>query len=181
MKTSPRSEPPTRWFPLVWGVLGFAAILGSAIWRLAPYAIEPFREHSLSWWQSGMYGAWVFFMAYTEGYRGFQVQMSPRVVARGLYLSRHPRLLHVALAPLFVMSLFYATRRRLIVSWVLLVAIVILVILVRQLAQPWRGIVDGGVVVGLSWGLIAMLYYFVAALAGRPIPADPELPEGAGD
>ncbi len=176
MKTSLRYESPLALFPLFWGVLGFAAFLGTAIYRLAPFAIEPINDGMLNWWQWGLYGLWVFFMAYTEGYKGFQVQMSPRVVARGMHLVENPKPLHVILAPVFVMSLFHASRKRLIVSWSLLVGIVILVIIVRQFDQPWRGIVDGGVVVGLSWGVAAMLWYFAVGLTGRPVPATPELP-----
>jgi len=35
---------------------------------------------------------------------------------------------------------------------------------VRRLAQPWRGIIDAGVVVGLAWGVGSVVYY---ALRGR--------------
>jgi len=176
MKTSLKSKSALALFPMFWGVLGFAALLANAVYSLTPFAVTPIADGLLSWWQWGLYGLWVFFMAYTEGYKGFQVQMSPRVVARGMHLVEHPKLLHVVLAPLFVMSLFHATRKRLFVSWFVLIAVVLLVIGVRQLEQPWRGIVDGGVVVGLSWGLIAMLWYFVVGLSGGEVPAEPELP-----
>jgi hypothetical protein len=52
------------------------------------------------------------------------------------------------------MSFFGASRRGLTLAWGLLICIVALVLLVHQLGQPWRGIVDGGVVVGLAWGAI---------------------------
>jgi len=161
---------------MFWGVLGFAAILGSAIYRLTPYAVTALRDGELVWWQWGVLAVWVFFMAYAEGYKGFQVKVSPRVVARGMHLVEHPRTLHVVLAPFFVMCLFHATRKRLIVSWSVLSGVVLLVIGVRHLDQPWRGIIDGGVVVGLAWGLITMLWYFVAGLSGRTVPAVPEIP-----
>jgi hypothetical protein len=51
----------------------------------------------------------------------------------------------------------------------------LLIEVVRQLEQPLRGMVDLGVVVGLAWGLVAMLIFAGrAALTGvlPPTPAD---------
>ncbi|EPJ47413.1 MAG: hypothetical protein OFPII_13000 [Osedax symbiont Rs1] len=33
--------------------------------------------------------------------------------------------------------------------------------------MPWRGILDVGVVVGLSWGLLSVTFYSIKAFAGR--------------
>ncbi len=162
-----------------WGVLGFSAILVSAIYRLTPLAIQPIEAGSLSTLQVVVYALWVAWMAWAEGYRGFQQQLSPRVAARAVYLTRNRNPLHVALAPAFVMSLFHATRKRLIVSWVLFGGITALVIGVRQLDQPWRGIIDGGVVVGLTWGLVSILYSYVRAAVGVGPLVDPETPSVA--
>ena len=74
--------------------------------------------------------------------------------------------------------LFHADRRTLLRSRILLVGLIIVISAVRMLPQPWRGIVDGGVVAGLAWGLAAALYLFVAALRGRSLPVD-SLPEPA--
>jgi hypothetical protein len=115
-------------------------------------------------------------MAYFEGYRGFQRGFSPRVVVRALHLALHPRPLHVLLAPLFCMGLIHASRRRLLSSWILLVSIVAIVLLVRVLPQPYRGLVDAGVVVGLAWGLVALVGFAWAALAGSPPRVSAELP-----
>jgi hypothetical protein len=54
--------------------------------------------------------------------------------------------------------------------------ITLLVWLLRITPQPWRGIVDGGVVVALAWGAIAMLVLLVRALVGTPAPAKMNLP-----
>jgi hypothetical protein len=91
-----------------------------------------------------------------------------------MYAGAHGGLYLAALAPLFCMGLVHATRRRLAISWGILVGLIALVIAVQRLDQPWRGIVDAGVVVGLSWGLVATLFYFAAALAGRgpDVPLD---------
>jgi hypothetical protein len=143
--------------------------------RITPIAVEPI-EVGMSPFQWALYAATLIFMAYTEGYRGFQRNFSPRVVARVLHLARQPQLLHVLLAPAFCMALFHATRRRLIVAWAVLLCVVLLVAGVRGLAQPWRGIIDGGVVVGLSWGLIAIAVYGARALGGKAPATDPGIP-----
>jgi hypothetical protein len=141
-----------------WGVFGIAAMLAQALSRLIPIAWEPLRDGQLTAAQGALYAAWVIFTAYSEGYRGFQKSFSPNCAARAMSLARSPTVLRAILAPAYLMSLFAAPRRRLISSWLLVIGITILVILVRALPQPWRGIIDGGVVVGLGWGLASLLY-----------------------
>jgi hypothetical protein len=161
----------------LWGIGGVVALLVQAIVRISPMAAEPFTRGDLSATQWAAYLGFAVFMAWSEGYRGFQRAFSPRVVARAFALGRHPRPLHVLLAPAYCMALLHAPRRRLIVSWTLLTMIVLLVIGVRSLPYPWRAIVDGGVVVGLGWGLLSILTIWVgAATGGRPLRASPELP-----
>lgn len=164
---------------LCWGVLGVVALLGQAVWRMVPLALEPFRAHTLGVVEIGAYAGWVGFSLYAEGYRAFQLRFSPRVVARAVHLARHPRPLHVALAPAFCMGLLHATRRRLIVAWISVIAIVGLVITVRSFPQPWRGIIDGGVVVALLWGIGSLLYFFGRVLAGRELNYPSDVPEDA--
>jgi hypothetical protein len=159
----------------VWGIAGVVLVLGDAVYRLLPIALE-LKDHALSVVESVMLVGWLAVTSYAEGYRGFQKQFAPRVVARALHLGAHPRPLHVALAPLYCMGLFHATRRRLVTSWVLTLAIIALVLLVRELAQPWRGIVDTGVVVGLTWGVCAIGVFTVLALRGDPMPVPPDVP-----
>jgi hypothetical protein len=74
------------------------------------------------------------------------------------------------------MSLFHSTRRQKTVSWVFIGAIVILVWSVRSLSQPWRGIVDGGVVLGLAWGLAVIWWLFLRYLIGAKVQLPPDLP-----
>ncbi|WP_428263368.1 hypothetical protein [Haliangium sp.] len=168
--------PLASWPIAFWGVLGFAAIVFRAVWSLTPIAVEPIRAGGLGLGHWALWIGWVVFMVYSEGYKGFQLKVSPRVAARALYAARHPRPVIVLLAPLFCMGLVHATRKRLIVSWCVLTGIVGLVLLVRQLDQPWRGIVDAGVVAGLAWGLITMLWWFARALAGHPMPVPTDVP-----
>jgi hypothetical protein len=119
----------------------------------------------------------VVFMAFAEGYRGFQQRFSPRVAARARYLRNNPRTLHVVLAPLFCMGFFHATRRRKITSFSVTFGIVVLVVLVRLLSQPWRGIIDWGVVVGLFWGLVSLAAFSARAFKREELPCSPEVPE----
>lgn len=160
---------------VLWAVGGVLALLGEALFSLTPLALEALRS-DLSATHWGVAAVWVPFMAFTEGYRGFQRRFSPRAVRRAFHLARNRRPLLVFLAPLHAMGLVHATRRRLVGSWVLVVAIVALVVAIRALPQPWRGIIDLGVVVGLGWGAASTLWCLISAFLGREPAIDPELP-----
>jgi hypothetical protein len=95
---------------------------------------------------------------------------------RALYLRQHPKPLHLILAPLFCMAYFHATRRRQTVSISLTAGIIVLVLAVHRLPQPWRGIVDAGVVIGLAWGVVSLLWFAARAFAGRACDCSPEVP-----
>jgi glucose uptake protein GlcU len=159
----------------MWGVAGVLAVLADAIYKLTPHALA-LVEQSLGVLEIAVLVAWVAFNAYSEGYQAFHRNFSPRVVARARTLDGAPRPLFVAFAPLYCMGLFHATRRRLIVSWAITVFVVALVLLVRQLDQPWRGIVDAGVIVGLAWGAASIVYFTVRAFAGHAMPVAPDVP-----
>lgn len=169
------SRPTTLGLVLaLWGVVGVMGLLLRAILSLTPKAIEAAPE--MTAWQWGIAAAWVAFMAYSEGYRGFQQRFSPVVAARALVLAREPGWLRGLLAPAFLMGFFHATRRRLMVSWGVTLGVIGLIIAVRFLPQPWRGIVDMGVVVGLSWGLLSLVISVARALFSGHSDTDPCLP-----
>lgn len=164
-----------------WGVGGVVLLLAFAIWRLAPMALaldgaamDPVH------WAALLFS--VAYMAYAEGYRGFHQGFAPRVVARARRLRDDPRPAHVAAAPLYCMGFVHATRRRRLLSIGLTAMIVGFVLAVRLLPQPWRGILDAGVVAGLSIG-VCSIGYFLLASAKRPelikVPAD--MPDDARD
>ena len=159
-----------------WGLAGVALLLGSAVYRLTPMAIRAF-SFEFRWYHTITLALVVFFMAYVEGYRAFQQGFSPRVAARARYLQHQGRLSHAILAPLFCMGFFHTTRRRQITSISVTAGIIVLVLLVRLLDQPWRGIVDAGVVVGLVWGLASLVLFGIQALSSKPFPYSPEVPE----
>lgn len=163
---------PAAW----WGLFGLTVILSNPIARLAPMAVQPILD-GMAGWQWALYLGNLVFFAYSEGYRGFQKQFSPRVAARAWVITQGGSTLRYVLAPFFLMGLMHATPHRKRISWTLLLVIVTLVVLVRMLPQPWRGIVDGGVVLGLSWGLVTVWIAFARMLrTGAPPAVDPELP-----
>lgn len=159
-----------------WGLAGVSLLLGSAVYRLTPLAVEAF-SYSFSWYHWVSLALVVLFMAYAEGYRGFQQRFSPRVAARARYLKNHPKGSHVFMAPFFCMGYFHATRRRRITSVSLTAGIIVLVLLVRILPQPWRGIIDAGVVIGLIWGLASLFVFSLLAFASGEFGYSPEVPE----
>ncbi|HYG66798.1 MAG TPA: hypothetical protein VD838_04035 [Anaeromyxobacteraceae bacterium] len=165
-----------------WGILGAAGLLGLAIFRLHRVALEAFVAKPLgpgSWLAAlGLMALLGYFM----GHRGLARAFAPRVVSRALHLARHPRPLHVALAPLYCIGLVHASRRRLVASWALVASMASLVFAVRLLPQPARGFLDAGVVVGAAWGAAAILVIAGRAIGGRPPEVAVELPaRGAAD
>jgi hypothetical protein len=147
-------------------------LLSQAVVRLTPVALEPLVVGGLTPLQVAVYVGWVLVSIYSEGYRGFQKAFVPRTVARAFHLATLPLSINSLFAPLFCMGLIHARRRRLVTSWSVVCAITLAVIAVRRLPYPWRGIVDGGVVVGLGYGLLSLSATFVRALRGN-VPSYP--------
>jgi hypothetical protein len=161
----------------LWGVLGVLALFARALLRLAPMAWQPIADGSMTALHIAVYVAWVSFNAYAEGYRAFQKSFCPRVIGRAHHLASNPKLLHALLAPLYCLSLFHANRRGLTLAWVMLAIVVTLVWLLSITPQPWRGIVDGGVVVALAWGAMALVVMGLETLMGAPPRAKLGLPD----
>ncbi|MCP4430237.1 MAG: hypothetical protein GY806_04595, partial [Gammaproteobacteria bacterium] len=151
-------------FGAIWGVAGVCVLLLFAVYRLTVITIDSF-EFSFMWYHWLILVGNILFMAHSEGYKGFQKSFSPRVAARARYLKSNPKPLYILLAPLFCMGYFHATRRRMITAYVMTLAIVVLILIFNQISQPWRGILDAGVVVGLSWGVISIVVYYFQAMA----------------
>ena len=161
--------------PALWGIAGVLALLGNAIYRLTPYALE-LANLRLDAVQITVLVGWVVFNAYAEGYRAFHRMFSPRVVARARTLDNAPWL-HKLLAPIYCMGLFHATRKRLLVSWTVTLAIIGIVIVVRALAQPWRGLARAQITNFRSSGCSALIEATHGFVGGGTIGA---LGAGAG-
>lgn len=175
METATTPRPSIAgWIGALWGLGGVGLLLGFAIYRLTPLGLEAVRSE-LSTLQWVALVGFTIFMLYSEAWKGFQKAFSPRVAARCRHLRDHATPWRVLLAPFFAMAYFAAPRRRRIASYALTTGVILLVILVQQLDQPWRGIVDVGVVLGLTWGLVATVVYWVLAMTRETFPHDPEV------
>ncbi|GGK84478.1 hypothetical protein [Amphritea balenae] len=160
---------------VIWGFFGISFIFGNAILRLGEIGFDTF-SYPLSWLHWLALVVSVLFMGFSEGYRGFQQGYAPRVAARLLFLKNNATPIRIILAPLFCMGFFDIQRKRMIVSYCLLGGILVLVQLVHLLDQPWRGIVDLGVVVGLTWGSISIVLFTLKAFFTDKFEHSPEMP-----
>ncbi len=162
-------------FGAAWGFGGVFLLIASAVWRLTPIAQEIFAN-DLTVVQWVVLITFSLFMAFGEGYRGFQKAFAPRVAARALYLRQNPRPIHIVFAPLFCLAFFHTTPERQRISIGITTGIIVLVVATRMTPQPWRGIIDFGVVLGLVWGLMALSIFGYRALARTGFSYPPEVP-----
>ena len=175
MVKSERDTRVLRYIAVLWGITGIGLLLGSAIYRLSAIGWQTF-DYNLEWYHWLSLIVCIAFMAFSEGYRGFQQAWSPRVAARILYLSHNVTPLRLLLAPLFCMGFFSIIRKRMIVTYSLTLGILVMVLLVHQLEQPWRGIIDLGVVTGLIWGLTSLCLFTLQAFFGKGFEHSAEMP-----
>ncbi len=161
----------------LWGILGLSLILARGLGCIYPFA------HDLCGMKFGAVH-WIglavslIFMGYAEGYKGFQLKFAPRVAARALYLKNNPTFVRVLFAPFFVMGYFHATKKRKIISFSITAMVILLIVGVSQLTQPWRGIIDAGVLLGLGWGLLSVWVYSFKAFFGKgEYTISPETPD----
>ena len=158
----------------LWGISGILLLLITAVYRLTPIAIDTF-SYNLQWHHSLILLLTVLFMAYFEGYKGFQLRFSPRVAARAKYLSENPRIDLAILAPFFCMAYFHAPLKRKIASASLTISIILMIIAVKKITQPWKGIIDAGVVIGLIWGILSIAFYSYQAFTKDDFDYPPEI------
>lgn len=151
---------------LFWGIGGVVTLLTIATLRLLAISIDAFG-FALTWTHWAVFILSVLFMAYAEGYRTFQKTWAPRVVQRAFDLQHQWTPITLLLAPFYCMSFFKATRKRYLTAWITTVCIVLLVILMNRIAQPWRGLIDAGVVVGLSWGVASLLLQTLSRFSNK--------------
>ncbi len=165
-----------RFIGVIWGIVGVSALLLRAIIGLSPRAYDAISS-GLTPLQWVVLIGFALFMLVAEGYRGFQKKFSPRTAARVRYLRDHATPLRVILAPFFCMGFFHANRKTRLTVIILTLAIICMVLAVSYLCNdPWRGIIDFGVVLGLSWGLISFWLYTLKALCSETFPHSPQTP-----
>lgn len=139
-----------------WGVIGVVLLLVMAIIRLTPHATQAVQI-GLEGWQWVLLALWCVFMVASEGYDGFQKRLAPRITERARVVRERGGWLEIILAPVYVFGYFRAPRRQLVTSYIVLGLIICAVVVVHQLPQPWRGMIDAGVVLGLGYGLMAIV------------------------
>lgn len=158
----------------VWSIIGITVIVGGAIVRVWPRTVEAIAV-GLDPLQWTVLVLWVTFMLIGEGYRGFQRQFSPRFAARMWSLLQHGRTVDLWLAPFYCIGYYRTTRRRMLSSWSLTIGVTLIILVVAHIAQPWRGIIDTGVLLGLSYGLISIYVFAWQTLQRRTYATDPEV------
>ncbi len=142
----------------VWGVSGIVCLLGWAMYRLYPH-VEMAVVGGLTPAQWALLLLWIVFMVISEGRDGFQRRLAPRIATRSAHIYQRGDWLEVILAPLYCFGYFRAPKKQLIVSYGAVVVIICVVVIVHQFSQPWRGIVDSGVIVGLLYGIGAIMLH----------------------
>ena len=149
---------------VAWSLTGLLLLLGFAIWRLSLYTLESLQM-PLNWIHWTFFIGFTIFMAHSEGYKGFQKSFSPRFAARTKYLLTDCTSTQCILAPLFSMGYFHAPRKRIVATVTLTILIVVFILLFQFIPQPWKGLLDAGVVIGLIWGMISTILFCIKAFS----------------
>jgi len=172
--SNPKSYTVTGIIAALWGVTGLLTLLGFAVWRLGNNMLEAFKMplDGAHWL---VFVVFLIFMSYSEGYKGFQVKFSPRFAARMLYLSQSATPVLLVFAPLFCMGYFGATKKRVIATFALTAMIVVFILSFQLVPQPWRGLLDAGVVIGLFWGMVSTVLLCLKAFTEDRFHYDAEL------
>jgi len=175
-----KAQPQRSKLVQAWGAFGVVGYLSYGIQKVVPIVLDGLGAID-QWWQWGLLGACLLFFAYVEGYKGFQLGFSPRVVSRAYIVSEEAEgapFWHKLLAPAFCIGYFHGTKKRVITSWVVTLVIFAVVVGVKQLDNPYRAIIDAGVIVGLMWGVVSIIVLFVQQITReKPPDFDPALPE----
>lgn len=158
----------------VWGILGVVAILAFALCRVLAPAIS-INYLDLTGVQQFIMIPYLMAMMGIKGYLAFQRTFAPRIAARAKYLVSTDRIMPLVLAPLFCFGFFMTYRKRMIVSYGILLFVVMVVLIMRHVPQPWRGMVDLGVVAGLSWGITSVVVYGIIAAVSPSFDRSPEV------
>jgi hypothetical protein len=166
--------PETRapnWSVSTFGLVVVAMTLAEASVRLGVRAV--LTVHAVG---KGLHSAQYLLLAlsvlafgYGEGYRALHRRFVPHVIDRATTLARtHQRRLRDWLAaPLYMLCLVQAEPRVLRRGWLSVFSIVCAVVAVRELPEPYRGIIDAGVAVALGIGLFSLICGYVAAVRSK--------------
>ena len=143
-------------FIYIYSIGGVIAIFSSAIYRLYPHVQESisYEFSILNWIVLVLY---LIVMIVGKGYFALHRGFVPRVINRSELLVENGNLLDRLFAPLYCMGFFKAPKKRLIISYSMLLLIITFIASASKISQPWRGIIDLGVVIGLSLGILSLV------------------------
>lgn len=148
---------------LIYSIGGVIAIFSSAIYRLYPHVHESFSyEFSISNWI--VLSVYLIVMIVGKGYFALHRGFVPRVINRSEQLIENGKLIDRLLAPLYCMGFFKAPKKRMLISYVMILLIVSFIVSASKISQPWRGIIDIGVIIGLSLGILSLLFLGIKKL-----------------
>jgi hypothetical protein len=130
-----------------------AVTFAEAIYRLGARALATLQVGlSPTQWVALLLSVSLF--GYGEGYRALHLRFVPKLLERAQRLCAAPRTpVEALLAPLHALGLVHATRSTRVQAWLSVALIVLAVLAVRTLPEPWRGVIDAGVAVALCIGL----------------------------
>ena len=151
---------------LIYSIGGVIAIFSSAIFRLYPHVREVFSFEltTINWI---VLIAYLAVMIIGKGFFALHRGFVPRVMNRAELLAENGKLIDRLLAPLYCMGFFKAPKKRLIISYAMLLLIITFIVSASKISQPWRGIIDLGVVVGLSIGILSLLFLGINKLISK--------------
>lgn len=158
MPQSMEAEPERRSGRLatMWALAGSAVVLTHAAVRLGAQGLDTVRNGLGS-------GEWLALVVlttafvYGEGVLALERRFIPHLVDRSRRLAGEGSAALRILGPLYAFSLVGAPARALVRAWAGVAAIVLAVVTVRALPDPWRGIVDLAVAAALAWAVVALL------------------------
>lgn len=144
-------HPPVALY--AWAVGGVALTFAEAIYRLGARALATLQSGlGPAQWLGLLLSVGLF--GYGEGYRALHRRFVPHLLERAQQLCEAPPTAFAALtAPLHVLGLVRCAGSTRVNAWLSVALITLAVLLVRQLPEPWRGVIDAGVAVALSIGL----------------------------
>ncbi|MET0389336.1 MAG: hypothetical protein ABW321_25405 [Polyangiales bacterium] len=167
-----------RWAGSAWAVGALAVLFLEAIVRLGGRGLTTLAS-GLSALEAAAMTALTLLFAYGEGYRALHRHFVPNVLARLARLPPPGQLSFTRwlLAPFYALGLAHVDGPSLRRGWASVAAIVLAIVVVRALPEPWRGIVDASVAVALSIGLLSLVGRFAMSL--RAAAPQRELGDGA--
>ncbi|MFL2859727.1 MAG: hypothetical protein ACJ0BW_03170 [Pontiellaceae bacterium] len=137
-----------------WGFIVISYFILHGLSCVFTYAIE-LNINDLNWYELTSLIIIVILLTYSEGYKGFQKSFSPRTARRLNSIMLKPTIFRVIFSPLISMGFIESSRKLKYISYGITIMIITFIILIENLSNPWRAIIDFGVLIGLGWGLIS--------------------------